>query len=63
MDMQTKVATCAKDLKIRPTFPCYNRANKFEHFMKGMKDDLIRFLPDPLPFNDQKRLFACVKVS
>ena len=61
MDMQTKMATCAKDLKIRPTFPCYNRANTFEHFMKGMKDVLMHFLPDPLPFTDQKSLFNWIE--
>ena len=53
----------AKDLTIRPTFPFYSRSKNLQTHVDKMREVLLSYLTDPLPFKDKESLGQWIKDS
>ena len=51
----------AKDLTIRPTFPFYSRSKNLQTHVDKMREVLLSYLTDPLPFKDKESLGQWLK--
>ncbi len=56
MEVKQKLIQSIDQVKIRPTFPSYNRPEALDAHLARVKEILGHCLPKPLPFSDQKTL-------